>query len=59
MSTRYNRRITYMGSSSGEYLIYVDGKLRCSSDNYKELQEDLKDIEEELEQEEKRKESTN
>ncbi len=37
--------ITYKRQSSGEYYIFVDGKFYCSSDNYRELQEDIAEIE--------------
>ena len=37
--------ITYKRQSSGEYYIFVDGKFYCSSDNYRELHEDIAEIE--------------
>ena len=57
----YSSRISYSSQASGEYYIYVDGKFWCSSDNYRELQEDLKDVESYLEELDKKnnKESTN
>ena len=48
-------RISYEGQSSGEYYIYVDGKFRMSSDNYRELREDIEYIENELLAEENNK----
>lgn len=50
----FSDRISYRGQSSGEYYIYVDGKFWGSSDNYHELMEDIKDIEKELEEREKK-----
>lgn len=56
-----DRRISYKSQQSGEYYIYVNGKFYCSSDNYRELVEDIKDIEAELAEQDKRenKESGN
>ena len=49
-------RISYVSQQSGEYYIYVDGKFECSSDNFRELQEDIKEIEDRLYDQEKAKE---
>ena len=45
MNMNRQPEITYKRQSSGEYYIFVDGKFYCSSDNYKELQEDIAEIE--------------
>ena len=57
ISDKYKDRIKYRGQQSGEYYIYVDGKFRMSSDNFTELREDLEYIENELDEQERSKNS--